>query len=237
MAARGGAVAVVGGSVRVGQHSAAEVGGVDDTESGVGGPADQFIGAAVDQGVAVVGEQHLEDVQVEEAMHHVHVTAGDTEVADDAFVPKLDQLLDGAAGAVESLVEGVLGVVEVDQREVVETESFRAFLDGASNSAGGVVAVLPVDLGGDPVAGREPSDAADAFTDASFALAVGVDVGGVDEADGAAQDLGDQGDGLFGGHVVAEHLGHAADRSAAGGDGGDGEPGVSQWSEPTLGHD
>jgi hypothetical protein len=88
-------------------------------------------------------------------MHHVHVTAGETEMVDDAFVPKLDQFLDAAARTVESLVEGVLRVVEVDQREVVEAESFRAFLDGAAYAASGVVAVLPVDLGRNPVAGRE----------------------------------------------------------------------------------
>jgi hypothetical protein len=44
------------------------------------------------------------------------------------------------------------------------------------------------------------------------------------------------GDGLVGGHVVAEHLGHAADRSAARDDGREGEAG-SLWAEPALGHE
>jgi hypothetical protein len=55
-----------------------------------------------------------------------------------------------------------------------------------------LIADLPVDLYGDQVAVRETSGAADPFAEASFALAVGVAVEGVDEADGAAQDPGDQ---------------------------------------------
>ena len=98
-----------------------------------------------------MGKQHLEHVQVEEAMHHLHITAGETEMADDAVIPQLDEAPRRAPpGRVESLVEGVLGVVQVDQREVVQAESFHALLNGASNATGGVVAVLPVDLGGDP---------------------------------------------------------------------------------------
>jgi len=103
-----------------------------------------------------VGEEHLKHVQVEEAMHHVHVPTGETQVAHDAFVPELDEFLDATAGAVESLVEGVLRILETDQREVVEAGSFSAFLDGAPYPASGVVAVLPVDLGRNPVAGRRP---------------------------------------------------------------------------------
>ncbi len=77
-----------------------------------------------------MGEQHFEDVQVEEAVHDLHVAARDTEMADDALVSQSDQFLDRTAFSVETLVERVLGVVQVDQRERVESEALGALLDG-----------------------------------------------------------------------------------------------------------
>jgi hypothetical protein len=148
------------------------------------------------------------------------VSACHSDSADDSAVAKVEEGLDGAAGRGQLVEVVVLGVVEVDEGEVVDPEPLQALLHRDAHPGSGVVAVLGVHLGDDHGVGGV--GAAQCLPDASFALPAAVAVGGVDDPDRAREDDVDEVDGPLLGDLVAEDLGHAGERGAAEADGGDG---------------
>ena len=76
------AVAVLGGAAGLGQDAAAVDGGVDQRDAEVLGLGQQLGRAAVDEGPAVVHQQHLEAAEGEVALHLRDGAAGQPDVAD-----------------------------------------------------------------------------------------------------------------------------------------------------------
>ena len=201
------------GARALGQHPAPVHGRVDHGDAGRHGLVYQGLGRTVDQGVAVVREQHLERARSQEPLHEPDGTARDPYVLRQTLVAHRDQGLDRPGGGHGPLEGDLVGIVQVKQLEPVGPEPFEALL---GRTAGPVAAKatgngIRVDLGGQDETVREPAALGDGGTNAAFALAVAVTVGRVEEVDGAIENMLDGPDAPLVLDVLAEHPGHAAE--------------------------
>jgi hypothetical protein len=231
---RRGLVGVAG--VRLGaasEQAAAVRGGVEDGQAAPRGEVDQWPGGAVEQRVAVVGDDGLEGAGLDVADQHVDRAARDAEVLDDALVAQVLQDLEGAAGGHDLLEGGVLGVVQVDDLQALQAEQAEAALDGAFDLLAGEVAGLEVavGLGGQDQVVGESAQLTQDEADAALALAVAVRGGGVEEVDRAVGDGLQGGQGLVLGHGLGVGVGHVAQGGGAEADRRDLQVGLAERAQ------
>jgi len=212
------------------EDAAAERRALQDADAVRVCPIQKGLGRPVEQRVAIVGEDGLEDVRAQELQQHAHRSAGDAEVRRDAFVAKPDQLGHRPARCHRLGEADPLRVVEVQQLQAVHAESLQRALHRSTDGVRVEPAVHRVDFGLQDPAGRQPAGPGDRLPDPALGLAVGIAGRGIVQVQRRVERGQHRLDGPVLGGVVAEQLGHRAEAAGADTDRRDLEAGAAEWT-------
>src|SRR5215204_3090198 len=212
------------------QHTAAVGSSIQDGHTASHRSIDEWLRGAVEQGVAVVMDHRVEEPGLDVLELHGDRSTRDAEVTDDALFAELLEDIDRSARSHCGFEGRPLLIVEIDDLDAIDAEQLKGAFHPALDRLAGVVVVLRIA----PLFGLEervfwqPTALAQDKTNASLALAVTVEGGGVDVGDRTVKRGANGGQRVLFQHPVGERLGHIANGCAPDGNGWDQESGLAE---------
>src|SRR6266700_3272396 len=152
----------------------------------------------------------FKEAGLDKADHQIDWAASNTQVRDQALFFTSQQHLDGTAW-LHCLFKGnMLGVMEMDELQFLQTQQAQTALDTAPHLRTGEDPSLQitVSLRHQHEAGRKPAKHAEHNSDATLALTITIGGGGIQKVEGTRKERTYRGQGSLLGNFVGEGLRH-----------------------------